>query len=533
MQAMVQGEAFLQRSYWEDWRFGSWLAAVLVVIAMPAAAQEDEAAAAVTEAAASVLRPFALTAFADLAEGYSSNAGGGEGDDSFSRGRVGFDLDYRRPRLQADASYVLTGQYWSRLHRFNHLSHRLNLTSRTVVVPDMLLVNANAFAAPAELTRVGQLSAGGEPLSRYNSRDTFGYSLTPQVSLRFQDYVNSNFSAAHGGVFFVKPSSGDSGTPPPVQPAENSLSTTISEQLSSGSWFGRLFWSASGSYGQYSQTSRTQRQVEGLGNLTYALSRQWKVFAIGGYSDYHSTAALNRDLSGPTAMGGVTFNEGAAFQLTVQAGSQHNMASYTGSLSWELSPLTAVIGEVTDGISTPQGDILGRLSGMNGYGGGSYSSNGSGLGSSGLSGYSPLPPGGLSLDNNIYRMRRAEFSAVHTDDRMRYTVSLFGTERDRLDGAPAAGISPRSSSYGISASALRNLNARMTAMVGFSWSRGNEFGGHDNIVSADAQVTYRLSQHIDFYLTNHFLHRASAKLVDVPNGPQTEDQVILGIRARL
>lgn len=521
-----------------------WLAAAVLASVLPAMAQEPPAPAgpsatdtnnaAIGDAVAAALPPVSFSAFADLGEGYSTNAQGGAGDDTFSRARIGLDLHYLKPRLEANASYVLTGQYWSTYHRLNHLSHRLNLSSRTTLIPEMLFVNANAFAAPADLTRVGELSASGEPISRYNTRDTYGYVVEPQFMLRFKDYMNSVTSASQGGVFFVVPSAGNTGTPLPITPAQNSYSTTLSQQFSSGTWFDRLNWSAIGSYGQYSQTTRTQRQIEGLGNVGYAVTRFLKLFVIGGYSDYHSTVALSQDLSGPTAMGGFTFNQGQNLQVTVQAGTQSNLATYTGSVQWTISPLTQFIANATDGITTPQGDILGRLGRMGWNNGGGFGDIGTGLGSGGINGYNPLGPSGLALDNSIYRIRSIEASLVHSDERMRYTLSAFGTERDRLDSTTTiAGIPPRSSSYGLRAAVTRTLNAQWTALLAASWSRGNEFGGHDHIISADAQITYQLSQHIDIYLTNHVVHRISSQLIGVSNMPLTEDQVILGIRARI
>ncbi len=70
-------------------------------------------------------------------------------------------------------------------------------------------------------------------------------------------------------------------------------------------------------------------------------------------------------------------------------------------------------------------------------------------------------------------------------------------------------------------------------MLSVGYSRSNEFGGQDNIVSTDAQLTYRLSEHIDLYLTNHLAHRDSANQFGFSNVPVTEDQVLIGIRARL
>jgi uncharacterized protein (PEP-CTERM system associated) len=477
------------------------------------------------------LPPMTWNAFAEVAEGYSSSARGSGRDDAFTRGSIGGALHYSHPRLSADASYILSGQYWYKYHSLNHLSQRLNLASQLIAIPEMLVVRANAFATPANLTRVGDISASGDPVSRYNTRDTYGYMVSPQLGLHFLDYVVSTTSASHGGVFFVRPSTDDTGTIPPIDPARDSLSTTISQEFSSGTWFGRLRWSLLGSYAQYSQSVRSQRQTEGIGTLNYAVSRELKVFVVGGYSDYKSSTVLARDVSGPTAMGGVTFNPSPNLTLTVQAGSQHNFATYMGSVRWEISPMTQLIAEATDGISSPQGDILGRLGNMGATGYGSFGGLGTSLGSS--SGYTPIGSGGLALDNSINRSRSVHASLVHTDERMRYTLSTFATERDRLDVAPGTPVLPRTSVFGVRATAERTLSAEMTGEISGGWSRSFEFRGRTDIYSADLRMNYHLSEHLDVYLTNHVIHRDSVNVFGAPNGALTEDQVLIGIRARI
>jgi hypothetical protein len=267
--------------------------------------------------------------------------------------------------------------------------------------------------------------------------------------------------------------------------------------------------------------------------LNYAVLRELKVFVTGGYSDFKSTTVLARDVSGPTALGGITYDPSPNLTVTVEAGSQHNFATYMGSVRWSLSPLTQFIAEATDGITTPQGGILDRLGRMSATGYGTFGDMGTSLGAGSYNGYSPIGPGGLSLDNSINRSRSISGTLVHTDERMRYTLSVFGTERDRLDVAPGATVLPRSSVYGVRAAVARTFRAELTGELSAGYSRGNEFSGRDDIYSTDLRLNYHLSQHIDLYLTNHLVHRDSVGLAGVPNSPLTEDQVLIGIRARI
>ena len=479
-----------------------------------------------------VLPPVVFSGFADLAEGYSTNAqgsgGGGSKDDTFTRGRIGFDLRYDKPRLTANASYSLTGTYWSKNHRQNHLTNRLNLASRLTVVPDMLFVSANAFAAPADLTRAGPSSASGEPISRFNSRDTYGYVVRPEFVLQFKDYLKNTLTASQSAVFFVRPATDPTLPPPPIAPARDAVSTSVMDQLSSGSNFDRLHFSAIGSYTQSSQSVRTQSVAEGVGNITYAVTHFLKVFGTGGYSDFKSSQKLAKDLSGPTGLAGVTVNDGPNFELTAEAGIQNNFPTYMGSLRWVISPLTHFVASATDGITTPQGDILSRLGQMGASGSGGFGNIGTGLGAGGST---PFSPGGLALDNSIYRIRSINASLVHSDDFTTYTASVFANERDRLDVTPGTKVLPRTSVYGARAAASHQLGVNLTANVSATYSLGNEFGGHDRVFYGDAGLNYRLSEMIDLYLTDHYSHRESKNLLGFSNVPVSEDQIILGIRA--
>lgn len=525
-------------------RTRGWLAAAVLAAALPSSALAQgtdvtapgptgDAAAPPAEDGIATLPvpPVSFSAFLDLAEGYSTNSrgqGGNGSDDTFTRGRIGGDLHYDKPRLLINANYVLTGEYWAKNHRQNHLSHRLNLSSRLTVVPEMLFLNTNAFASPSELTRAGGLSASGEPIDRFNSRDVYGYTVRPEFLLRFKDYATSTLMASHGGVFFVRPSTDNSGPPPPVTPARDALSTMVSEQIGSGTYFDRVQWKLIGSYSQSSQSVRTQTQEDGLANLTFALTRAVRVFATGGYSNYKSSVPLAKDLSGPTALGGITYTLGPDVVFTAEAGTQHNFPTYMGSARWKITPLTMFIAEATDEITTPQGDILSRLG--SGQGSGDLS-GGLGLGSFG--GSSTFGPGGLALDNSINRVRRVEATLTHTLDQMFFSLSAYATERDRLDIPVNSHVLPRTSVYGLRTSASRTLNQYMTAMISASYSRGNEFGGRNDIISTDARLTYHLSDNIDLYLSNSLVYRESRNQIGFSNAPLTDDQVILGIRARI
>jgi hypothetical protein len=527
-----------------------WQAAAAQTTVAPTAAQTetaqptdqtgggDEASGSAPSGYVTNLPPVDFFGSVSLSEGYTTNAEGlgGASSDEITRGVLRLGLHYDMPRLVVDAAYSLTGDLYARNRQLDELYNRLNLASTTTIVPERLFLRLNAFATPLVLTRVGALSSDGRPISNFNMRDSYGYSASPEYVVRFGDYATSVLSATQGGVFFLTPSAANVGAPPTLSPAQNTLSTSVMEQLTSGTYFERLKWNIIGDYTELNQTTRTDRQVAGLANLTYALTRIFGLTATGGYSEYKSSIPLTKNLNGPIALGGVEITYGPTFKLVAQAGTQNNFPTYIGSLLWVITPVTSMNGRVTDRISTPQGDILSRLSGLTALPGGGFTDQSGDISQQGAYGQppattiSPVGPGGLPLDNSIYRMREALLSLSHTDDRMHYGLELFGNIRDRLDNTVSS-IAPRTSDYGIRANVSRNMRPDLTGYIGASYSFANEFGGHDRILSADAGLNYMLSQWMSVYLTQRYIHRELQGVTGVSNAPLSDELIMVGIRA--
>jgi len=488
--------------------------------------------------------PLLLRGSIDVSEGYTTNAGGGtvppyNGHDTYTRGSLNFGAHYVAPHLTADASYSLSADYYSRLHALNELQNQLMLIADGEIAQKILFIDARAFATPTYLSRVGALSAGGQPVSNSNSRNTYGYSVRPDYIQRIGDFATSDFSVSQQGVFFLLPHTSSSGPPAP-NAANNSLVTTASEKITSGSDFSRLQWSADGSYTEMTQSTQSEKQSEGIGTISYAVARWLTVLGQGGYDKFISSVPLTKDLSGPVAIGGVQVTYGPTLELLAEAGVQHNFPTYQGSLRWIISPLDSILASATDAIQTPQGGILGNLGNIAASPSGAFYDSQTGLPDSGLQSssagstpLSPTSPDGLALDNSINRERQFILSATHTEERTSISLGLFGTIRDRLDITIVPTAGPRTSEYGVRASVGRKLRIDLSAEGDVSYSLADEFGGHDHILTAGAGLNYTYSEHTEAFLRAQYLQRESNGIIGFGNAPLSSAEIVIGVRYRL
>ena len=315
--------------------------------------------------------------------------GGGYGSspsDLYSQATLQLGARYNTRKIQLYANYALSGSYYARNHGLNQYINNLNFAASGEVIPEHLILNVNGFAAPTLLSRTGEISASGQLLSPSNTTNTYGYTVEPEFFLRLRDIANSVTTASYGQVFFVYPSiPGISsapgsvsdqllqllegfGTPKPVLfgGIQNASSVNASQRIASGDYFGRFNWALTGSYSKQDQQSFSDTEKDGTVDLAYAFDHTISLLATGGYSQFTATIPLSRDLSGPIYMGGLSLTPSPSFKLTGEGGVRNRFATYTGSLTWNISARTAMDGNLTDSITTPQGSILAGLPGLSG-----------------------------------------------------------------------------------------------------------------------------------------------------------------------
>ena len=474
----------------------------------------------------------------DLEEEYTSNAtGAAQSGPADAISRLSLNLNYNRAssRFRADVNYNFTGSYYADDHDLNQLQNQLNLQAEGQIIPDTLKLTADGFASPLNVSRLGNLSAGNESVSNLNARNSYGYLVEPDYRIRLKDYADSDLTAAHGGVFFVSPNVSNSQFPQPIATPNNGLSTDVEASVKSGTYFERLRWELSASDREASQTTQSQSERQGTGTLSFALTHVFNVIGKGGYDAYRSSLPLDKDLTGPIGMGGIEIVSRPYLDLVATVGTQYNFFSYEGSLNWNIGPFTTIVGSATDQIQTPQDELLTNLGLLSPTPLGEFYNSQTQAPGPDLFSRSPdsniVAPSltnGLALDNSLYRMRNYSLSATNVEGRVTYSIEVLGTVRDRLNliaGEPET----RTSLYGAQVAATRQIWPDLSGTVRGGYSTAEEFGGNDQIVNADADLAYSMTERTRFFVIGRYLRRVSNNQTSVGGFPLTDVEAIVGI----
>jgi uncharacterized protein (PEP-CTERM system associated) len=474
-----------------------------------------------------------------LAGAYATNPEGGstpatEGSDEYGQVGLQTSLRYNTRRAQIVGDYSFFGNYYAKFHNLNAYLNYLNLASTTQIIPDHLVLNLTAFASPVLLNRTGGISASGVPTSSLTGSNTYGYIVQPEYTFRIRDFLTSTTTFSQQGIYFVSP----------FLNASNSLSNNVSnastigatQRFASGDYFGRFHWVLNGDYQKVREQSFHELSKDGTLDLGYAIDHTFQLLATGGYNQFEANVPLNRALSGPEGLGGFLFTPSPSMKLMVEAGVRNRTTTYIGTLHWEMSPLTTLDGILNDGIYTPQGSMLNSLGGY----GASLLNPGFGISpispspvispfiSPQLGTVSPVLSQGLAIDNFIYHDRLANVTLTHTLGRTSVGLTFYNDTRTQL--VALTGAPPNASLNGVTLSVNREMRDDLSGYASVSYSSGNEFGGHDEILFANVGFNLALSETLSLYGYNRFLYHTAAQVSVGPGYQATDDETVIGIR---
>ncbi len=299
-----------------------------------------------------------------LAETYTSNGNGdfGGGYDLYTEPGIRLGAVEQSRSLTASLNYSLTGQYHARDHDLDQLINNLDAMANAELIERTLFLDLEATAQPTALTRAGSLTSDGTPTND-NYRNTYAYALRPTLMHQFGSTVEADLWASQSGVYYGTPSSANT-IPLPgfYQPPSNSNTTSIGARLASLDDFVRLRWSLNASASDtYQPNHVSQKQRAATANASYMVVDSLAIIATGGYQTYHTSYALDKDLDGPTLLGGFQYAPTPHFYVYIQAGTQNNFPTYIGALNWQVTPLTSISANATDQVQTPQQQLLGNL----------------------------------------------------------------------------------------------------------------------------------------------------------------------------
>lgn len=488
---------------------------------------------------ADAIQPFSMGASVALSELYDSNPEGvpnGPGD-AITQGVLDAHIHDQTARFQGDLAYSLAGNYHASLADLNSIQNYLNAIGHAELWVDHLFLSARAYAWPTFLSRLGSLDAGNGTSSSANDRNAYGFIATPDLVFHFQDFARSDLSATQTGEFFSDLSGKLQGVVLPFTLPLSEQSTTVSEKLTGGEYFGRLAWVLSATATNSVQQGLHQLQRVAEADLEYHFDHDFGILANVGYRRYHSRPSLTHGLSGLIAMGGIDFNPSPNFHLVAKAGKQYNFTSYTGNLRWQFGAFTSLVGTLDDVIATPQDRLLLGLQGL-GVNQGVFFVPPTPLPDqppppSGLPG---PPPGAvnisgfnqLALDNTISRYRTATLGLVENLPRTTLALTAYGALRDYL--LPVLSFSSRQTIYGGDFTGSYDLTRGFTATGSVDYSVAREFGGLDKIIMVSAGLNYAFSPSWSAFGRVSYLDRNSRNSIVFVNGSLNDVQAGAGLR---
>ncbi len=482
---------------------------------------------------------FQLSAAIDLSEAYTTNAGGFAGTarpDYLSTASLNTSLHEHSARVSLDATYSGSVYYYARGTQTTQFTNNLDAVGTVLAIPDYLTFMGRAFAQPVLVSNSGVLTANNN-VAPGGFRNGYGFSVGPDLTFHIEDFATSDTNATYGSAYFTDPA-GTSSFPgiPGLPGPQDTVMRTLTEKLASGPDFSRLNWTA---VGIFSETGRTQSlfsEKAGIGTFRFAITREFALLATGGYDAISNTSPLNKDVSGPVGMGGIgiTYED---LQFEFQAGQKYNSASYLGSLRYNISPTTAITGSATDGIQTPEGQLLSNLSQLTATTNGTLTSvsdiyaNGS---ASSLANFSAQPIGSSNYNQTIGRTQRLSLSFMEDFERTHAYVSVYG---ERLTQISGVFIGPATTnSWGTQASVSRDITRLLIGTIGGGYSDYQQLGGHAQVVTVNGQLSYSLSPDTSVYFRTDYVDRMSSSSLQKLSpftGSLNDVRITLGVSHRL
>ena len=209
------------------------------------------------DATTSTVPPFDWGGAANVSEAYTSNATGVSGansSDYISTLGLSLFLHERSRRVTLDANYAFAADFYASGTVPTQITNNLAAVASVEAIPDYLVINAKAFAAPVVTSNLGIVTADSRvvPNGYHNS---YGYYVEPDLRFRLGHFALSETTATIGGTYYSNPA----GTTPIIIPGlpgpQDTTTRAFSQTFSSGEDFEVLSWAL---VGDFSETDRKQ-----------------------------------------------------------------------------------------------------------------------------------------------------------------------------------------------------------------------------------------------------------------------------------
>jgi len=462
----------------------------------------------------SLIPGFDFTAGINLAETYTTNSGGYSGganqDDWVTEAGINLGLHEHSRRVSLDASYIGQIYYYARDTQSTQFTNNLQALGTVSAIPDYVNIIGRAFAQPVVISNSGFVTANGIA-GPDGYRNSYGYSIGPDITFRLGSFATSDLLATYGAAYFTNPAGVTSATIPGVSGPEDVTMRSVNWTLQSGPDFSRLQWTAIGSFSEMDRSQGLLSQKSGLATFQYAITREISLLGTGGYDAISNTTPLFQDISGPVGMGGIAITL-PDFTFQFQVGEKYNDLSYQGALRWDIGPSSVLTGTATDGISTPEGQLLSNLSslaaspsGVLTTAGNMYSNGSAGS----LASFSAQSLGSLSFNQNIARYQRISLGYSQDFERDHANVGVFYSKVTQLSGFFLG--QQEQNSYGGQASFAHDISRLTTATLGAGYTTYEELGGESHTYNVSGQIDYSLAPETRIYFRTMYLNRDSSQ----------------------
>ena len=362
-----------------------------------------------------------------------------------------------------------------------------------MIVPEHVFLRATAFISPMLVNGFGPVAAPGVPVAPgVNSgwANTYGYSISPDLTFRLENFARSTTTLTQSASYFGQPQGPQVGQIAPFSgPPSQTITYSALEQLASGSDFALLHWAITGSGFRETASGVDFDLISGSANASYAITRDIAVIGSGGYETFSSNQQLTEEISGAFWYAGLQFGLGPRGHASFQAGEQFGGASYLGDVNYQISPLTTIVGTLTDTITTPAAALLGGAGQLGANFQGNLFNTNFQVGNappstvSNVTGFTPGFNGGVAITNVISRYRAANLSLVHIAGRTQYRLTGF---LYKFDAVVTNSALPEQTSTGGEFAAFRNINPLLSAGISVDYFNQSVLGEDFNTASGSA-----------------------------------------------
>ncbi|MBL8838109.1 MAG: TIGR03016 family PEP-CTERM system-associated outer membrane protein [Alphaproteobacteria bacterium] len=491
----------------KHWR-STLLGTALAVASLPAIAQTNGAAippepAADEPAPPSPGRLVAFTPRFQIRELFTDNAlltSTGRKADFLTTVSPGFNIRVQGARTRLDFDYSLDYDYYARSTSLNGFRHNLAGTGNVELLQRSIFVDVSAFAGQDRISANSGTSAVDRRLAN-NSSQAYSYSISPYWIARYGPYATSNLRYRFAQYF------SESNTPTTVTatntlaPVSNTTLNDVSGSVNSGEYFGQLGWGVSGGY-RSSRTGSGSRfsSWNGAVNGTYHINRTYAALASIGYQNIDSGSG-SQSTNGITWNVGLTYTPHERLSATIRYGRQYEQQSFSGDLSYQITPQTSLTASYSESVTTQQ-----QLA-LEGLGFITTDPNTGQL----IDSRTGLPFIGrdprFDQNNQVFIQRQYQASFRALRGRNTYIINFFYTTRDTdITQDTASNQSQRS--YSGSVVYSRQISRATDANASAAYTRSTTNGGGNNrTLRFDINVRYQMSRTLTATAGYAFLDR--------------------------